>query len=313
MNNTMDNFNHSQSKFLKMVDNCFKFKTLPHAMLIEGNSSYLLDKAVDYVTTRLMSSDHSFDQEVYDKITNKQLVDVIVFDLSDKDIKKEDILNLQQRFSKTSLEASNTQVYIIKYIENASSVVLNTLLKFVEEPTDNIYALFTTLNSEQVLETIVSRCMTFRLANNDIQTIKEAYYNTFNKDDVDFITSISNDEVIIENMLNSEVFSLFKEKAQLIYNTIVKGNFYLVAHQILDGLDKDGLKIFLELFYAGLTNSTYLTSYNVSLDTIQNIEGLNAYEKLLDACLEARMKLETKGINDKLVVDEFAIKVEGVR
>lgn len=308
----MENFKKSQSKFVTMIDNSFAHDKLPHAIMIEGNSTFLLDKAVNYITTRILSEDQQFDEYIYQRVLEHQFSDVIEFDLSDKTLKKENVLEIQKRFSKTALEKTNRQIYIIKYIENASSIVLNALLKFIEEPNDGVYAIFTTLNTDKVLETIVSRTMNYRLVNNDIAQIKEIYYQDFEIADVDLVALITHDEVIIENTLTSETLEVFKNSARRMFSNILEGNFYLVTYETLHDLSKEDLKIYFELYYACLTNPEYLLHYGIEQRVIDAISAPGVYEQLLDICLSARLKLETN-VNKELLVDDFAIRTEGVR
>ncbi|WP_423363683.1 hypothetical protein [Mycoplasma sp. P36-A1] len=307
----MDNFIKSQSKFVKMIDNCLAFEKLPHAMMIEGNSTFLLDKAVDYLCTRIISDNKEFDPLVYKRVVEKKLVDIIEFDLSNQTLKKENVLEIQKRFSKTALEATNSQIYIIKYIENASSIALNALLKFVEEPNESVYAIFTTQNSEKVLDTIVSRSLMYRLANNNIEQIKSFLIDNYDSTDIDLVSLITHDEVIMQNILDSDVFQYYKETAKKMFSNISHGNFYLVSYETLSSLDKDQLKIYFELFYATLTNSVFLTTLGVDKEITKELIKPGVYEMLLDANLSARLQLESN-MNKDLLVDAFAIKIEGV-
>lgn len=72
-------------------------------------------------------------------------------------LKKEDVLSIQSQFSLSPLE-SDYKVYVIENIEQASKHALNSLLKFLEEPLEDVVAIFTCQSLHQVLETIVSRC-----------------------------------------------------------------------------------------------------------------------------------------------------------
>jgi DNA polymerase-3 subunit delta' len=81
-------------------------------------------------------------------------------------IKKEDILNIINRFSKTGVEERGIKIYIIYGIEYATSQAVNSLLKFLEEPPKNTYAILTTRSINLVLPTIKSRCQTYILKSN---------------------------------------------------------------------------------------------------------------------------------------------------
>lgn len=78
-------------------------------------------------------------------------------------IKKEQVLSLQEEFSKSSLE-SGYRVYIIEDVDQLNQASANSLLKFMEEPAGqySIGLLFTN-KPQAILETIISRAQIFRI------------------------------------------------------------------------------------------------------------------------------------------------------
>ena len=85
--------------------------------------------------------------------------DLIVLDGMKKPISKEMVDQIQEQFSRTSLEGNKgNRVYIIENAENASVSAQNSLLKFLEEPGKGVTAILTTDNIGRLLPTIISRC-----------------------------------------------------------------------------------------------------------------------------------------------------------
>ena len=74
-----------------------------------------------------------------------------------QNIKKQQILDMMDKFS-TKPVFSKYNMYVIKQAERFNSSSANTLLKFLEEPEDNILGFFITTNKENVISTIRSRC-----------------------------------------------------------------------------------------------------------------------------------------------------------
>lgn len=72
-------------------------------------------------------------------------------------IKKEQVLELK-RFFQTRPTFSKYNMYIIMNAELLNSSSANTMLKFIEEPEDNIIGFFITNNKENIIDTIKSRC-----------------------------------------------------------------------------------------------------------------------------------------------------------
>ena len=89
--------------------------------------------------------------------------DLIVLDGESDSIKKSEIIDIADSFSKTSMEDKGVMIYIIHLAERTTSEAINSLLKFLEEPTPNTYAILTTQNQARILPTILSRCEIIRL------------------------------------------------------------------------------------------------------------------------------------------------------
>ena len=84
-------------------------------------------------------------------------------------IKKEQILEVQSDFKKESFD-NNRKIYIIEDATRLNKSSGNTLLKFLEEPEENITAILLTKNKYAVIPTIMSRCI-------NINLIKKEYIN----------------------------------------------------------------------------------------------------------------------------------------
>jgi DNA polymerase-3 subunit delta' len=143
-----------------MVNNFLKSKHKPHALLIvDAKASNLNEFIDDYMKSILPSeSAHKIDSHIYH--------DIIMIDGYSEIIKKEQITNIVNVFSHASLEKDAAKFYLIYGIENATTSAINTLLKFLEEPPINTYAILTTRSLQRVLDTIKSRCQVYRLQSN---------------------------------------------------------------------------------------------------------------------------------------------------
>lgn len=92
------------------------------------------------------------------RIKDHNFADMVVLDGKTNSIKKESILKLQYQFHKTGLEHTGKKVYILNYAENATADALNSLLKFLEEPTSEMIAVLVVEQMDRLLPTIISRC-----------------------------------------------------------------------------------------------------------------------------------------------------------
>ena len=79
--------------------------------------------------------------EVCHQILNNEHLNVYVISSDSKVIKKEQIVGLQEEFSKTS-NVSGPRIYIIIDADKMNQNSQNSLLKFIEEPEEGIYGIF---------------------------------------------------------------------------------------------------------------------------------------------------------------------------
>ena len=85
--------------------------------------------------------------------------DFVLIDGSTEPIKKEQIQDLEKKFSLSALEKNHRLSYVIHHVENITEEAANSLLKFLEEPKAGQIAFLTTTSPARVLNTIKSRCI----------------------------------------------------------------------------------------------------------------------------------------------------------
>lgn len=104
--------------------------------------------------------------------------DFMLIDGENNLIKREQVQQLEDRFSLSSKEKGHRLTYVIHRIENAKEETLNALLKFLEEPREGQIAFLTSYNLDRVLPTILSRCISVRVDPMDPVAFKEDLMNT---------------------------------------------------------------------------------------------------------------------------------------
>lgn len=169
--------------FYKYFNHCLSVDKLPHAFLIESNNINLtLNNIIDVL----------FESKLINSIDVEKNLNLILIEPNKNEIKTEDILLLQERYS-TMPFYNKYNIYIIKNAEKLNISAANKLLKFLEEPGQNIIGFLLTDYSLEVLETIKSRCQIF--------SIKEKDLNNDLKDDIScLINYISGKENIYKEI-----------------------------------------------------------------------------------------------------------------
>jgi DNA polymerase-3 subunit delta' len=132
---------------------------------------------------------------------NKKYPDVVVLDgrsrFTSKKTKSKTIVS---NFQRTALESKGIMIYIIHQVENMTVEAVNSLLKFLEEPTpEDTYAILTCQNEAKVLPTIISRCESMRLLLLPREeVVKEAVDLGTAQEDADILSNFYNDGQMIK-------------------------------------------------------------------------------------------------------------------
>lgn len=88
-------------------------------------------------------------------------------------IRKEDILALQDAFAASAITESHRQTFLLEGYDEATPSASNALLKFLEEPKENLTGILTVDELSNVLPTIVSRCQLIPFRARPVQALKD--------------------------------------------------------------------------------------------------------------------------------------------
>ena len=150
-----------------------------HSYLFSGEYNPLKIEAAYLLAESIIEGKNDFACETCDtckRIRANKYFDVIFVDGYERSIRKDDVENILDEFSRTSLETSDKKVYILANINNASVKVLNMILKFMEEPSSsNTFGIFITDRKDDLLPTIVSRCQEVPFLTRDFSFLIEKY------------------------------------------------------------------------------------------------------------------------------------------
>ena len=154
----------AQNKIFEMLKASKMNNRLSHAYLFYGEEG-VGKKEMAYALAALLYSDGDDidfnNEDVINILANNHLnVNYISVDDGKKQISKDQIDNLQEEYSKTSL-IEGTRIYIIDGIDKATNAAQNSLLKFIEDP-DNLeqtIGIFIATDLSNVVSTIKSRCI----------------------------------------------------------------------------------------------------------------------------------------------------------
>ena len=173
----LDDYKESQPLFYNLVRNSLKDEFLSHAYLIDENNNHDAFKMVLSFVKEIFYKSYDYDREIISKrIDDNNYPELTIIEPDGASIKKEQLLNLQNDFSKMSLEG-NMRVYIIRNADRMKKEAENSILKFLEEPNPNIVAILMTNNVNNLLDTIISRCQFVKLNNDQVNVYNQELYD----------------------------------------------------------------------------------------------------------------------------------------
>lgn len=245
--------------------------------------------------------------------------DFILLDGSQKTIKKDDIQRVEQTFEKKALESKGVMIYIIHLVENMTIEAINSLLKFLEEPTDKIYAFLTTENELKVLPTIISRAQRLPLKKmTQSEVINLSLEYEVPKEDAEILSFFYNDPLEILDVFQKDDYQIAKENVISFLESLIEDEnkaIYVMQKNISAAIkSKESARFFLDLLSVFLQEiivikgkqESILKSYDNILSALANI--LNDINSAIVEVMNARGKLDLN-INIPLLLDHIAFEI----
>ena len=234
---------------------------LSHAYLISGtNGSPLLDIAKFFAKSILCDDPSPLACNsciTCLRVDDDNYPDFFVFDGSKSTIKKDAVTTIESSFEKKAFENKGIRIYILHLIENMTIEAINSILKFLEEPGQQIYAFLTTNNENSILPTIISRCQVLRMKLIDKNiVINDAVSFGVDKKDAELLSYFYNDGELIKEIIddqdNNEVFftakKCFEETIQVMDESDSDALLYYVQSNISNQIkSKESCRYFINM------------------------------------------------------------------
>lgn len=160
-----------KKKFIDYVDKIIDNGRISHAYLFEvDNYERDLDYIYNFIKMILCKCKYdelnNNDNKIISLIDSNNYPDLYVIKPDGSSIKKGQMIDLQKEYSNKSL-LDNKRIYIIEECEKMNQSSANTILKFLEEPEDDVVAILIADNRYHVIDTIISRCQIISLKENN--------------------------------------------------------------------------------------------------------------------------------------------------
>ena len=307
----LDDYRLNQPVVYKTLINSVKKNKFSHAYLFETHGySKSLDLVLSFVKYILCPNNYSNNEccngcNQCKNIDEFNYIELKIIKPDGLWIKKEQLTELQQEFSKKAI-TGNKKIYIIMEADKLNPASANSILKFLEEPEENIIAILMVENKYQLLDTIVSRCQIISLLNKPFENINTTY---------DKIKNVINNEEIDEEKLDKIInFINYYEKNRL--DTLL--NIQKLWHQYFKEKEiiSDAFEI-ISLYYMDVVNLScgyHLNIFDKYESNIIEIISKNTIEQLIRKInIVLKLKELIKfNINTSLLMDKLIIELEEV-
>lgn len=306
----LDELEVEQKIVYKILKNSIKNNKISHAYLFETNGyankkKFTLAFAKSLLCAKnYTSSDKCKDCKQCKNIDKNIFSELKIIRPEGLWIKKEQLVDLQKSFSTKSIE-SKRKVYIIENAERLNLQAENSILKFLEEPEENIIAILVTDNMHQLLDTIISRCQVISFAKN----------NNFSKDRIELIQNqISmtkeKEEILYfyDNVL--EFVKYFeKNKIDTILRTQKKWlNFFKEKNEIIIALEIM-IIIYKELINIIINNESDILEIDSEIKNIIDHNDINKLTLKINKIIESIDKVKYN-VNNNLLIDKLIMELE---
>ncbi|MBQ2872694.1 MAG: hypothetical protein IJE89_01680 [Bacilli bacterium] len=295
LNDYKDKQELAYNLFIKdIMNNC-----VTHAYLIdENNYSDSFNMVLSFVKAILCENKY-FDNSkcsecsLCKRIDDGNYPELKIISADGTYIKKQQITSLQQEFSRSAVEGKK-RIYIIRDCEKMRAEAANSMLKFLEEPEDDIIAILMTNNINNVLSTIISRCKVIKLNNviNEDIVVDEA----LEKLAIDFVTTLETkgiDTIIsVKDIWFSVVSAKDRDKMIVVFDRMID-IYYDIVKIIMGNSNIKCMKWKEEI---------------IELSKLNKLEGV--LEKI-NILLDAKDSIKFN-VNSNLLMDMIIISIGGI-
>ncbi len=308
----LDDYIVEQEKVVKILKNSIQKNKVSHAYLFETNG-YKNQKELALAFAKMLLCPYNYSNNkkcvncTQCKNIDKNIFpEIKIIDTDGLWIKKEQLDVLQKEFSEKSI-LSNKKIYIINHADRLNKSSANSILKFLEEPEENIIAILTTDNMYQMLDTIISRCQIISFSRKN-----ELYEELpLNKIKNYIVIPEQLTEEMLENIIGQAIeFTNYYEKngmdtilktQKLWHNNFKEKDIILLAINIMILYYQDILNLKLD------RSIKIFKNYN--LEELVNKNTVRKLTKKISVLIKTKDKINFN-VNSQLLIDKLIIELE---
>lgn len=298
---------YGMENFFNEIVGLYNHKKMPNKILLSGKrgsgKSTLAYHLINYILSKGEEFKYDSDNftinpenKSFKLLQNNSHPNFYLIDLLTEK-KNIDVAQIREMITYTNMSTFNNQArfILIDNIEHLNKNSVNALLKIIEEPNDNVFFILINNNEKNILPTLKSRCLIFKInftfeesMNICNKILNENILDNINYDLINYYNSPG--EIInLINFSKEKSINLNDYDISSFISLIIKNNYYKK-----DKLVKSLLINFIELFFLKqyrLTDrkNSLLNFYHKFIQKIYNTERFNLDDESL--FLEFKSKL----------------------
>jgi DNA polymerase-3 subunit delta' len=298
---------YGMENFFNEIVGLYNHKKMPNKILLSGKRGSGKSTLAYHLINYILSKEEEFkydsdnftinpENKSFKLLQNNSHPNFYLIDLLTEK-KNIDVAQIREMITYTNMSTFNNlaRFILIDNIEHLNKNSVNALLKIIEEPNDNVFFILINNNEKNILPTLKSRCLIFKInftfeesMNICNKILNENILDNINYDLINYYNSPG--EIInLINFSKEKSINLNDYDISSFISLIIKNNYYKK-----DKLVKSLLINFIELFFLKqyrLTDrkNSLLNFYHKFIQKIYNTERFNLDDESL--FLEFKSKL----------------------
>ena len=290
---------YGMSHYFNEITKLHNEKKMPNKILLSGRKGLGKSTLAYHIINYILSSNEEYKYDIKNFIINKQNKsfkllqnkshpNFYLIDLIDEK-KNIDINQVREMITYTNKSSFNNtpRFILIDNIENLNKNSTNALLKVIEEPNDGIFFILINNNEKNILPTLKSRCLTFKInftfdesINVSNLLLNKNLYEIVNNDLINYYTTPGQIINLIE-FSNEKKINLKEHTLISILNLLIDRGYYkknkLIKNLIINFIEL----FFLKEYRLIVTKNKLLNFYHEFINKIHNTDKFNLDEESL--------------------------------
>lgn len=307
----LEDYKQHQPIIYKIINNQILKDNLSHAYLFETVGYYESFEFIMAVVKTILCPEHKLKKENCGKCTQCEVIDsgnfpeMKIINPDGLWIKKEQLKELQAEFNEKAI-IGNKKIYIINGAEKLNKASANSILKFLEEPDNNIIAILLTENIYEVLPTIRSRCQILKLKESVIDKASNQ------EEKIKAILNIRNESEDNEKLEKAIEFINYYEnhhKDTILYMNKLWNEYYKTKEDYLKGFE------IFTLYYKDILNKKVNKKLEIFSES-KEINKISEKNTIKEICGKINVVIKLKetikyNVNLNLIMDKLIIELDG--